>query len=98
MDRGRVGEVQLELAAGLVAMAVAHARHLGAPSAAVRDGQVEDLTRVPGIGDVDDRRAVLLIPAGERVEGGKGGCPRRGLSFTGTRESMMPRIDEVPAA
>src|SRR5712691_3475548 len=48
--------------------AVAHSDHLGATAAPVGDGKMEQLLRVPRVGDVDDRCAVRLVLADERIE------------------------------
>src|SRR5207247_7837372 len=52
-----------------LALAIAHARHLGAAllGAADRAGNVDQIARARRVGDVDDRRAVVLVHAGEGV-------------------------------
>src|SRR5712691_7975464 len=59
---------QHEHLADVGADAVAYSDHLGAAAAPVGDGKMEQLIRVPRVGDVDDRRAVFLVVAGERIE------------------------------
>jgi len=52
-----------------LALAIAHARHLRAAllGAAGRAGDVSQIARPRRVGHVDDRRAIVLVDAGERI-------------------------------
>src|SRR6267142_1913408 len=73
--------------------AVANAHHLRPAACPIRHRDMDHILRVPGVGDVDDRRAVLLV-----VDFWQGWRSRRRRSFARCPVCVVASVDVVPTA